>query len=324
MTIHAAQNAVLVCEPLKPNKVIVENILRSHTIMEDKLEEIETKGITKQQILNLVQMSELELDLVLKELLPLQIGDKLYRLEEGFLMNTGGKLIMAHCNSDLRTRQLFTLNSLIEAETTKQTVPEELLEGHGLAILSNVLSQIFDLKSEDSEVGEHVFERNVYKFSTFYARYMFHENGPYCLSNFITELNNYLDVLLDEESGKQVEARNQTVDSKSNLIEGLTGIDLGYLKRYAFITFKEHYHEKDHMISPIDYYSLGDNLKDRLQSLYQLKKKWTKGELQTFLGEFLDDYKNDINQLLSKEMKFLKEKNPLDSEKEIFYYLKKF
>lgn len=158
----------------------------------------------------------------------------------------------------------------------------------------------------------------------FSAKSLLNEKDNYYLAEFIEILNKTFTIVMDEDSLAKVEEKTKNLDPKNNLLEGLTEMDLSYLKKFTYITCKEGYHEKDHVIHAVDYYALGENLKTRLQKLYELKKKWTKGELQTFLGEFLDDYKGDINHFIAKELKLVKQKNPFDQEKQIFYYQKKF
>ena len=132
------------------------------------------------------------------------------------------------------------------------------------------------------------------------------------------------DIVLEEDALKDFEANNKALLPKNNIIEGLPSIDLSFLKYHAVVILKESLIEKDHIIQTVDYYQLGSTIKERINNLDCIKQKWTKSELQTFCGDFIEEYKNDINSFLSKEFKLIKERSPFDAEKEIFFYIKKY
>jgi len=286
--------------------------------MGDKLEEITEKGITKEEILRKVQMSEKELVHILEMLVPLRIGNKLYKIEKNFLYETGSNLIVLYTNEpDLQNRELITLQSFYDVEFMKNLLSDSIMTGYGPAIISNILSQIFDLEHEESDIKQNVFKKNTKKLQLFSSMAVFTENQEYSLKEFANQV-------IKSEEIVFLDIRKEEFDVKNNIFEEMSHIDLTYLKRGAYIEPTAPKSEKDHIIRAIDYFTLGVTLKERINSLYNLKDKWTKSELLTFLGEFLDDFKGDLGLLLSKEFRSIKEKNPFDVSKQVTYYIKKF
>lgn len=298
--------------------------MRENTINELKAEVIDSLGITFYDLLSKLQISPIELESVLSQLCPLKIGKKYYKVDESFMFDIGSKLIILYVDSDLKSRNLITLQSFIDVNKEKQALDDDIFTGYGLNVLVNILSQIFDLKHEDENLTESVFQKNISKVKVFCARSILNEKDSYYIDEFMEIISTTFDIVLEEDAIKDFEASNKALVPKNNLIEGLPKIDLSFLKSYSTIILKESMIEKDHIIQSVDYYSLGSTIKERINNLDSIKKKWTKSELTTFCSEFIDDYKNDINIFLSKEYKLVKERNPFDVEKEIFLYIKKY
>ena len=324
ITIHWSQNSVLTCSKLKPNKVWVESIFRDHMVNSSNKEEIDKVGISFHSLLQRLQISSAELESVIDSLCPLKIDKKYYRMDDSYMFDIGSKLVILYVDSELKSRKLVTLQSFIDVNAEKQALDEDLFTGYGLNILINILSHIFDLKHEDDNLVDSVFEKNINKVKVFWGRSLLKEKDSYFVGEFLELITTTFDIVLEEDALKDFEANNKALVPKNNIIEGLPSVDLNFLKHHAIIVFKESVIDKDHTIQLIDYYSLGSTIKERINSLDSIKTKWTKSELQTFCGEFLDDYKNDFNVFLSKEFKIIKERNPFDVEKEILFYIKKY
>ena len=62
----------------------------------------------------------------------------------------------------------------------------------------------------------------------------------------------------------------------------------------------------------------------RLEALFRIKERWTKGELESYLSPFID-LSVKLDTYLNKSTKMIIEKNPFDSSKDVaLYYIKKF
>jgi hypothetical protein len=61
----------------------------------------------------------------------------------------------------------------------------------------------------------------------------------------------------------------------------------------------------------------------RLEVLFDLKEKWTRGELDTYLMPFVD-LSVKFDTYLMKNTRMIREPNPFDPTKEVAYFLKKF
>lgn len=101
MEIHCSQNSVLICEKVKPCKVSVEFLLRENVISEDNFGGIGSKGVTREDILNKLQISEGELDAILQELNPVEINGKFYRIAQAFMLDIGSKILMVVAQNGL-------------------------------------------------------------------------------------------------------------------------------------------------------------------------------------------------------------------------------
>lgn len=77
---------------------------------------------------------------------------------------------------------------------------------------------------------------------------------------------------------EQAKLREETVAPKDNLFEGLAEPNLSFLKGRALVL------EEQSSIMALDYFSLGDTLKSRATSLFNLKKSLTISELEAYLG----------------------------------------
>jgi hypothetical protein len=231
---------------------------------------------------------------------------------------------MIYAEADLKERSLITLSSILELDVAKEVIGDDLLTGYWPSILSHIMSQIFDLKHENEDVKNNIYEKNIEKIQLFSARSLLNEKEQLSLKEFIETMKNTFEVILDNQSLAKIDKRNKEINPKNNLFEGLSEMDLTFLRSHVYILYKTSINDLDHKIALVDYYNLGSTLKERIDAMHALKKKWSKPELQAFLGEFLDDFDGDINQLLSKEFKSSKEPNPLCSEGMIFLYQKKF
>ena len=337
MEIHWAQNSVLICEKIKPCKVSIEFLLRENVISEEKLDKINTFGITKEEIMSKIQVSHGELEVILAQLNPLMIDGKYYRISEAFMIETGCKLLMLIADNGLNTKEQITLEDILNLEASKEIFWAKLLEGVGPKILSNVLSEIYDIdlkatKSSDilnaktSSINTNCVSmtKNLNKILAFSGRILLNENDSYEISDFIKVIIQSFEIVLDQSSLNKFAQRNSTFDPKDNIFEGYSEMDLSFMKGYAYVEFKERITDKGHILKAVDYYNLGENCSIRLDGLYSLKEKWTKKELEVFLSEFLEDYKEDINVMISKNLKSMKEINPFDKNEEIIFYAKKF
>jgi hypothetical protein len=67
---------------------------------------------------------------------------------------------------------------------------------------------------------------------------------------------------------------------------------------------------------------LDDTLK-RFDSLFKIKEKWTKPELEYFLSKFIDLSIN-FDAFLMKNTRMVRDQHPFDKASEVAYYIKKF
>lgn len=95
-------------------------MLRENVISEEKLDKINTFGITKGEIMSKIQVSPGELELILAQLNPLMIDGKYYRISEAFMIETGCKLLMLIADNGLNTKEQITLEDILNLEASKE------------------------------------------------------------------------------------------------------------------------------------------------------------------------------------------------------------
>jgi hypothetical protein len=115
--------------------------------------------------------------------------------------------------------------------------------------------------------------------------------------------------------------------SDFTLFEGF-GPEFGDLKSFAILIPAGHLTKADHCIQYLNaYYSeelsqQSHSFEARLNALLDVKPKWTYGELETYLSEWVEpDCKLAV--LLSRMARVVREDNPFSSQKTQFY-VKKF
>lgn len=67
----------------------------------------------------------------------------------------------------------------------------------------------------------------------------------------------------------------------------------------------------------------GSSAEKRLQALFEVKDKWTYGELEAFLKPFVEPGAN-FDSFLMKNARVMKEKNQFARERDVTYYVRKF
>lgn len=125
-------------------------------------------------------------------------------------------------------------------------------------------------------------------------------------------------------------------DSSGNIFEGCPR-DLSFLRGEAIIIPRNELKsvsKPDHVILSFHPYydrrfehclGLPSSLSSekRIAVLFDLKDKWTRGELETYMTPFVD-LSVKFDTYLMKNTRMIREPNPFDPAKEVAYYLKKF
>lgn len=135
------------------------------------------------------------------------------------------------------------------------------------------------------------------------------------------------------ETLQLVEGYKESETIEGNLFEGMKLFDISCLKGHAVVIplneIKDFALKQDHILNLLDqYYShnfqdcLGSAEK-RLEALFQIKDKWTKSELETYLSDFID-LSVKLDAYLMKNTRIVKDKHPFIQGIEIAYYIKKF
>ena len=107
-----------------------------------------------------------------------------------------------------------------------------------------------------------------------------------------------------------------TFDINNNLFEGYSDYDLSFLRGFAFLIpmqdIKTLSKPQDHVIKfAHKYYSkefeyCGGSAEKRLEALFNLKDKWTKGEIEAYLKPFID-LNVKLDTYLMKNTRMIKE-----------------
>lgn len=85
----------------------------------------------------------------------------------------------------------------------------------------------------------------------------------------------------------------------------------------------------DHVIKSLDPFFSPEfeycnaSAEQRLEALFKVKDRWTKGELEAYVAPFID-LTAKFDTYLMKNTRMVRDKNPFDSKLEVAYYMRKF
>ena len=298
------------------------------------------EGLPMQAILDQCQISEAELE-------TLCLGPERFNLN----------LIVTNSNSSIAFFQPYMLSELIDhllvVISSNQNLNSNLLKASDLLEFHDgVINSKFLLKEGGADLMINYalhyiadfssdlqsFKINTSKITKAIGVTFLEFKNHYLLGEYLEALNKALELALPVPESSLVDPKQESAAISSpfnvfkNLFENYKDQDLSFLKGYAILIpaseLKANYRD-DHVIKSLHIYyaeefrhCLGSHEK-RLEVLFTIKEKWTKGELETYLTPFID-LTLKFDTYLMKNTRMIREKNPFDPSQEVAYYVKKF
>jgi len=162
--------------------------------------------------------------------------------------------------------------------------------------------------------------------------------GDFFLGEYLQAIKHSLEINgIKDDSSSLIDTSssglNESFNVNKNLYEGLKDFDLSFLSGSAILIpqsdIKDFGKRHDHIIRLLHpFYSeefeyCDGTPQSRLDALFKIKDRWTKGELDQYIAPFIEIGAN-FDQYLIKNTRVIKEKNPFDSGKEVLVYMRKF
>jgi hypothetical protein len=155
--------------------------------------------------------------------------------------------------------------------------------------------------------------------------------GDFFLGEYLSAIKHSLEINGIKEDSSSLTSSGFNVNN--NLYEGLKDFDLSFLSGSAILIpqsdIKDLGKRHDHIIRLLhpfysdDFEFCDGTPQSRLDALFKIKDRWTKGELDHYIAPFIDIGAN-FDQYLIKNTRVIKEKNPFDSSREVLVYMRKF
>ncbi|TNV78326.1 hypothetical protein FGO68_gene5174 [Halteria grandinella] len=329
-TIYKQTSVYVELEKAQTNHYQVTQVIQNYPILEVNVKAGTYSlgsGIAKQELLDQCQISKAELDLMLKE-------DHRFRI-----IDIGGDKV-AYFSKEFFSPLVDQVFTVINSHSLKSVSVAEIIAKEDSTINSKYKVKEFELLID------------------YTLRYLGHKDGPHykldkdkivqalCLLKLEdqTKVSDYayltaylnqlkdLFIMVEEVDLKQLQKGGSFEPSK-NLFEGFQDFDLSCLKSQALIVpmseIKDVSLRQDHMIILLDsLYTLKleqcqGSIQKRLDVLFQIKEKWTKAELETYLSQFID-LTLTFDQYLMKNTRIVRDQHPFIPSADIAYYVKKF
>jgi len=281
--------------PSKASKLQIYSLLRNQALYTDENTEYaeihiskeQSKGLLFKEMLEICQSSELELTNILEEFNAFEIGNKYYIFDPKDLIYRCKNLLL-----EMHKEKIDFMN--ITPEIMSKFCGKLPVNAQN-AILNNI-----------ANLGK----LNIGKVQLLCANLLFAEKNSYLLNEFITALNKLENILIPENllsEQKKQETQDKSWVAK-NLFPFFAEKNLQFLSKTAAITFNK----KEPTIEYIDYlYRLSGNVKKRFYQLGEIKKEWTKQEIQFWLSEIMPlDQKLDT--FLAKNARLQNFQNPFN------------
>ncbi|CAI2373458.1 unnamed protein product [Moneuplotes crassus] len=233
MEIYSSQNHVFICEKFVDTKA-VELLLKDSMIYDSQLEAISTKGVTKNEILDTLQISTKQLDEVLTKLNAFEVDGKYYTVQEDFMLDTVKSMLLLLANSGGNEKETITLNDIVDQPDATEILTANLMTPIGRKLLAHVLKEAYDFAAES-------FTKNITNIAILSARILVSELNSIKLSEFIQTYENSLMVLLSSESFKEL-------TEKHDLLSKLKNHDISILGEHLSID-TDTFLEKDYTIT---------------------------------------------------------------------------
>jgi hypothetical protein len=318
--VHKIDKYVIELTPSLPNKCQVVSLLRNKATYKDEdtdyattIDSERTHGLTFVELLDACQISKGELQDVLQEVHAFPIGDRLFVFDLRDLLYRTKTLIL-----DLhQVPGGWAGLGFSEARRLLPKLPESAVKA--------LLDTAFDPQAQTTATnGEGTWSVSGTKLERICGLLLLVEKRSFTMAEFLAALSK-LETLLMPEATVQSLREAERKDggwAASNLFPGFTGANLAFLHKQAcIIPASATAGKKETTIEFIDYFKLSGNLRKRLCQLCEIKKEWTKLELQTLLLDFLPPGQT-LDNVLAKQTKWLTIPHPFAKGTIIVYSLK--